>query len=626
MPPSLARRSPSHPAALLLITLLTVPLLLLFLGTGDPVDMMELFNLVPVREAFRDHHWLMPTLNGVPRLEKPPLPVWIPAASVKLLGIDSLWLLRLPSLLLALLTGFATYGLGCLFFENAHDPHDPRGRRYALLAAILLPTMLVFNRQARLASYDIFATGFLTCGAMFLAMLAETQRPSLSKWLLLALGAGVATGLSVMSKGPVPVATVMLPLGLWLLIFHRRWPVWAGVALAALVSVALFFPWLWVIGKQYPEAWGRWKSEFIQFGTGNAENPAAAGTKEQLQKSKLYYLAMLAWVAPLTPTVIAGLLLPFLPVRSEPQPADRERRGRWLMWLVLVGGLLLLTVPSEKKPRYALQLFPYAALLCAAVWQEFIRLKADRKPDPAAATELQSRPLWYTAPTADRKLEPAAALMLAAQALCFIGPGIAGIVVVVWMKAGWALPQMLEPARGALEAIASPWLALLFALLAVAGIYLWHVQFRRRFAQAMLWLAICAWGLGLVGQGAYRLDPSTHTNEVHGPMAAALQAAGDAPIYTFPGGDVRPWLSTLYFANRWMPELTVEELTARARATPGPLWVMLVEGRGGDQMAAAFAAASGRQPTRIAEWSDEGRQTALLRFDPPANTTNQATH
>jgi 4-amino-4-deoxy-L-arabinose transferase-like glycosyltransferase len=598
MAPALSRRSPSHPAALLLITLLTLPLLLLFLGTGDPVDMMELFNLVPVREAFRDHHWLMPTLNGVPRLEKPPLPVWIPAAAVKLLGADSLWLLRLPSILLALLTGLATYGLGCLFFEN---PDDPRGRRYALLAAVLLPTMLVFNRQARLASYDIFATGFLTCGAMFLAMLAETERPTLARWLLLTLGAGVATGLSVMSKGPVPVATVMLPLGLWLLIFHRRWPVWAGVAAAALISVAVFFPWLWVIGKRYPEAWARWKSEFIQFGTGNAENPAAAGTKEQLQKSKLYYLAMLAWVAPLTPSVIGGLLLPFLPSHGEPRPADRERRGRWLMWLVLVGGSLLLTVPSEKKPRYALQLFPYAALLSAAVWQEFVRLRGDRK------------------------LEPAAAVMLAAQALCFIVPGIAGIVAVIWMKAGWTLPAVVEPARGALHAMASAWLALLFALVAAAGVYLWHVQFRRRFAQAMFWLGLCAWGLGIVGQGAYRLDPSTHTNEVHEPMATALRAAGDAPIYTFRGGDVRPWLSTLYFADRWMPELTIEELAAKARAQPGePVWVMVVQGRGGEQMAAAFAAATRRQPTPIAQWSDEGRQTVLLRFDPPAASTTQA--
>jgi 4-amino-4-deoxy-L-arabinose transferase-like glycosyltransferase len=621
MPPALSRRSPSHPAALLVIALLTLPLLLLFLGTGEPVDMMELFNLVPVREAFRDHHWLMPTLNGVPRLEKPPLPVWIPAALIRATGIDSLWLLRTPSILLALLTGFATYGLGCVFFKNANDPNS---RRYALLAAILLPTMLIFNRQARLASYDIFATGFLTCGAMFLAMLAEAERPTFWRWLGLTLGAGIATGLSVMSKGPVPVATVMLPLGLWLLVFHRRWPVWAGVAAAAIISVAVFFPWLWVIGKQYPEAWARWKSEFIQFGTGNAENPAAAGTKEQLQKSKLYYLAMLAWVAPLTPTVIGGLLLPFLPLQSDPQPAPRERRGRWLFWLVLVGGLLLLTVPSEKKPRYALQLFPFAALLCAAVWQEFVRLRdVDAGPGFPVLEDAAGR--GGDGRVKGRKLEPAAAIMLAAQALCFIVPGLAGIGAVVWMKAGWPLPHALESARPALEAMARPWMALLFAVVAAGGAYLWHLQFRRRFAEALVWIGLCAWMLGMVGQGAYRLDPSTHTNSVHAPMAAALAAAGDAPIYTFPGGDARPWLSSLYFANRWMPELTAGQLAEIAAAKPAaPLWVMIVVGKGAEQQALALAAETGRQATIVGEWTDEGRHTVLLRLDPARAAATQA--
>ncbi len=155
-----------HVSALGIIALFTLPLLLVFLGTGDAVDMMELFNLVPIREAIRDHHWLMPTLDGVPRLEKPPLPVWIPAAFAVLARSDSLWILRLPSVVMGLLTGFATYGLGCTFFKNSGEAPATE-RKYALLAAVLLPAMILFNREAHLASYDIYATGFLTCGAVF---------------------------------------------------------------------------------------------------------------------------------------------------------------------------------------------------------------------------------------------------------------------------------------------------------------------------------------------------------------------------------------------------------------------------------------------------------------------------
>ncbi len=160
-PPYLSHRR----RAVFLIALVTIPLLLLFLGTGDPVDMMELFNLNPVREAFRDGHWLMPTLNGEPRLEKPPLPVWIPAAARHALS------LRKPVAPPPPLHSHGTaHQLRHLWYrlhplrKPRRYPPQPRHRQTALLAALLLPAMLMFNRESRLATYDIYATAFLTCG------------------------------------------------------------------------------------------------------------------------------------------------------------------------------------------------------------------------------------------------------------------------------------------------------------------------------------------------------------------------------------------------------------------------------------------------------------------------------
>ena len=240
---------------------------------------------------------------------------------------------------------------------------------------------------------------------------------------MLAVLGGVATGLSVMSKGPVPAATVMIPLGVWLMMYHRRREVWTGVGLAAGVSVLVFLPWLVVIGgipgilaAHTPGAWEKWYAELFQFGTGNAAT-AHAGTKAELSDPWYYYMQMFYWVTPLVPTFVAGLLLPFLPARSEPPPSARERRGRWLMWMVLVGGLVLLSVPSEKKPRYALQLFPFAALLCGAVWQEFARLRKEQK------------------------VEPAAAAVLIAQALFFVVPAVVGIGAGVWVWVMGSFPK-----------------------------------------------------------------------------------------------------------------------------------------------------------------------------------------
>ena len=44
-----------------------------------PTDIMESRNIVTAREMVQDGNWLVPTMNGELRLEKPPLPTWIAA-------------------------------------------------------------------------------------------------------------------------------------------------------------------------------------------------------------------------------------------------------------------------------------------------------------------------------------------------------------------------------------------------------------------------------------------------------------------------------------------------------------------------------------------------------------------
>jgi 4-amino-4-deoxy-L-arabinose transferase-like glycosyltransferase len=42
-----------------------------------PTDIMESRNIVTAREIVSDGNWLLPTMNGELRLEKPPLPTWV---------------------------------------------------------------------------------------------------------------------------------------------------------------------------------------------------------------------------------------------------------------------------------------------------------------------------------------------------------------------------------------------------------------------------------------------------------------------------------------------------------------------------------------------------------------------
>lgn len=74
--------------------LLIVFLFSFFINNGAIfADIMESRNIVTAREMVYDHHWLVPTMNGELRLEKPPLPTWI-AAFVEMASPDNLPLQR----------------------------------------------------------------------------------------------------------------------------------------------------------------------------------------------------------------------------------------------------------------------------------------------------------------------------------------------------------------------------------------------------------------------------------------------------------------------------------------------------------------------------------------------------
>jgi len=322
-----------------------------------------------------------------------------------------------------------------------------------------------------------------------------------------------------------------------------------------------------------------------------------------------YYAQFFFWVVPLTPTFVAGLVLPFVKSQGEPQPSAEERSYRRLFWMIIVVGLIMLSVPSEKKSRYALQLMPVAVLLSVAVWQEFLRLRADRK------------------------LEPAAKVMLAAQALFFIVPGMAGLVASVWIGVRGGLPEALESVTGAIVAIGPLVAGVLSAGLLAAGVALWHYQFRRRFAAAAVCLAISAWLFIVLLEGAYRADPANHTSPARLPTEAAMRLVGDHPVYSLANGDIRPWLPTLFYANRLIDQRSLGELVAIANEKRDvPMYWMaadqiLEKHKNGEyrefplaKFSAArdaFERATGRHGEILATWVDEGRRTNLILFAPP---------
>lgn len=573
----LGHRHLTHRRALILITLFTLPLLLLHLGTGDATDMMELFNLVPVREALRDGHWLMPTLNGLPRLEKPPLTVWLPAALATLTGHDSLQILRLPSIFLGLLTCWATYFLAARLGRN---------RLVGLIAALSLALMNQFMRHARLASYDIYATAFTTVGLLGLYLIVDRppdtkERGGMERGgggrrrIGAILLTGCALGLAVLSKGPVPVVTVCLPFGLWLLLFvrgPRLWQALGDIAGAALVSLLVFAPWLIVIGQRYPGAWGVWYREILQNSTAVSNNPAQ--TAADLRRPIHYYLQTFLWVFPLTPLFIAGLILPFTPPhRADLESPDRATADRqrprpalWLVWILTVGGLILLTCLAEKKARYALPLFPAMAIMTALVWREFLYLPCGRALNAGTRFLLITLALLYFAipfTIASAHVLTIPAVQRGVVSLCpaNMQNTMNGRIGDLTLGLGIMPPTL--------------WLAATLLIL-LLGLYLWIVQTHRQFHQAAGVFLAAGWVASLLWVQVYYGVPSFHSCSQRTPAELIDRLARRQTIYSLPS--YLPWLPVLFYTDRTFPPLPSTPLTsATGPAQQTPIYLLAPE-------------------------------------------------
>ena len=87
---------------------------LFFVNNGSVYeDIMESRNLVTAHEMIEYDNWLVPTMNGELRLEKPPLPTWV-AAGIEYLQPDNISLQRAAAGIMATLMAFFLY-----FFASA---------------------------------------------------------------------------------------------------------------------------------------------------------------------------------------------------------------------------------------------------------------------------------------------------------------------------------------------------------------------------------------------------------------------------------------------------------------------------------------------------------------------------
>jgi 4-amino-4-deoxy-L-arabinose transferase-like glycosyltransferase len=214
-------------------------LLLVWIGTPPVERAQEARVLETSRQMLGTgwRGWMVPLLNGEPRLKKPPLAYWLTAASFKVFGVSEA-AGRVPAVLAGWLTLALTFAAARLLFDT----------RVALSAAACLFGSYLFFRYTRLAETDPPATLFVTLAVYAILRASLTGRAA---WFHVA---AAATAGAVMAKGG-PAAYPALFLVGWAGITGWWGLLWDFVRCGAPATLlVLALPWFVYVARATPAA------------------------------------------------------------------------------------------------------------------------------------------------------------------------------------------------------------------------------------------------------------------------------------------------------------------------------------------------------------------------------------
>ena len=178
--------------------IIIVVLMLAFSIDAAPVSIMEARNFISAREMITDNNWLLTTMNGEARYEKPPLPTWITAVFGLVFGLDNLLALRFPTIIFIAIVGIFTF----LLSKKIVNDH-----MHSFINALIVITSFYIIGIALEAPWDIFTHGFMVIAIYHLFQFFEKER---GFGMHVALG-GVFIGCSILCKGPVSIYALLLP-------------------------------------------------------------------------------------------------------------------------------------------------------------------------------------------------------------------------------------------------------------------------------------------------------------------------------------------------------------------------------------------------------------------------------
>lgn len=292
------------------------------------------------RHMFESGDWLVPRLDGLPFIHKPPMLHWLSSIAMHIFGVH-VWVVRLVPVLAASLLLIGTY----LFVRKYLS------QKIAELSILMMATNLLFFGSSQYVNHDLLLATGITLSVFCLVDFSLCNRKA-----MLFLGYFFAAS-AFLTKGLIGIlipGMILLP---WLLYTrqYKRIPAFFN-PFALLFLAALTLPWLYQIQQIYPDFLHYFfiDQQFNRFHSNQFNN----------KQSWFFYLVIL--LVSLLPWL---LTLRWTGLRTILHQQRLNPIGQLLIWW-LVSVVIFFSIPPSKLAGYILPALTPLIILCAVAFEK----------------------------------------------------------------------------------------------------------------------------------------------------------------------------------------------------------------------------------------------------------------
>ncbi len=293
-----------------------------------PANLMEARNFITAREMIENDNFIITTLNGFLRFEKPPLPTWFTALIIKITGnMTDEYILRIPAALTGVLFIVLLY-----YFIKITTNNSFKSFLTAFVGTSTFMLIKIGNENAWDIYPYVYAFGTVT-------FIIKGFQENKTRYFIIS---GIFTALSLLSKGPVAVYGLIIPFviaHIYVYGIKNYKENWKNLLLMIFTSILLSGLWPAAVYLKYPDY-------FINVLL-KEKNTWMNSHVESFIYYSDYFVYMGVWIFFSVMTLIKSW--------NERRSDDVQFSKFIFVWNVLI--IVLLSFIKMKKKRYGLPIY-----------------------------------------------------------------------------------------------------------------------------------------------------------------------------------------------------------------------------------------------------------------------------